>query len=181
MDIESSLGLLFIVFTIGVIAAGFGWTFFRDNSEWNRVRAQFPAYSQGVILAKYKKSISRIGRREFESDKGSVSVTGAGFLLEMTNPFIEGIFIPYEQVQNVRRSSLFGHHFVRVGCGYDMNTRETMVDLTLPGKSWDVLMPYIDQKVVTLGRNLNSVGELVSFTKETIETAKNKPPDLEKY
>ncbi len=178
---ERSIAILFTVLVFGVIAAGFGWQFYREISEWNKLRAKFPTHIQGSVLGKYKKSISRIGKLDFENSKGKVSVTGSGFLLEMTNPFMEDIFIPYDQVTNVRRSSLFGRHFVHVDCGREPGENWSLVALSLPGESWDVLAPYIDPQLVKEGANLNSVGEIMNFTRDMIAASKNKPDDLDQY
>lgn len=168
------LAILFTAIVFGVIAIGFSWQFYREISEWNKIRAKFSSHIQGSVLGKYKKAISRIGRLDFESAKGKVSISGAGFLLEMMNPFMEDIFIPYDQVTNVRRSSFFGRHFVHVDCGYNPNEKWSLVDLSLPGESWDILAPFIDPQLVKEGTNLNSVGEIMNFTKEVIAANKNK-------
>lgn len=178
---EREIAILFTLLVFGAIAAGFGWQFYRELAEWNRVRARFFLHIQGSVLGRYKKAISRLGKLDFEGSKGKVSVTGAGFLLEMTNPFMEDIFIPFEQVTNVRRSSLFGRHFVHVDCGYNPGENWALVALSLPGESWDVLAPYIDPQLVKKGTNLNSVGEIVNFTRDVIAANKNKQDDLDKY
>jgi hypothetical protein len=176
---EREIAILFTVLVFAAIAAGFGWQFYRELSEWNRVRAKFFPHIQGSVLGKYKKSISRLGKLDFEGSKGKVSVTGAGFLLEMTNPLMEEFFIPFDQVTNVRRSSLLGQHFVHVDCGRDSGEKWSLVALSLPGESWDVLAPYIDPQLVKQGTNLNSVGEIVNFTRNIIAASKNKPNNLD--
>jgi hypothetical protein len=137
------------------------------GAGWHRLSQAFPSNPNSTPLAEFSNAITQAGAINFRgkssagSGAGRVHIQNDGLRIQMSNPFMSDLMVPFERIGTIRISSLLNRTDLRIEI-----SEPTRLHLRLPADAFPHLREKVEESVFEVGPQLNTLRDIYNHVKD---------------